>query len=112
MSSASLSSLDFASRVVSKTVNQRPDNEKEKSTEILIVSCSRAVKVSSKSKCVGNSPVICAEVSDRTFFPPGITVSDQIDESRADIFDVDNALAYKFTEVRFVLFVPPWRFFD
>jgi hypothetical protein len=27
-------------------------------------------------------------------------------------FDDDNALAYKFMEVRFVRFVPPWRFFN
>ncbi len=83
---------------------------KRKNTKKLTVSFSRAIKVLSKSKCVGNSLVICAEVLDRTKFPPGMTVSDGINESRADIVNVNNALAYTFTEVRFILLVPPLCF--
>ncbi len=83
---------------------------KRKNTKKLTVSCWRAVKVLIKSKCAGNSLVICAEVLDRMKFPLGMTVSDGINESRADIVNVNNALAYMFTEVRFVLLVPPLHF--
>ena len=80
---------------------------KRRNTKRLTVSCSHAIKVSSKSKCVCNSWVICAEVFGRTIFPLGATGSDGFDESRGDIIDVDAALFYKFFEFGVVGLVPP-----
>jgi hypothetical protein len=69
---------------------------KRRNFKRLTVSCSRAIKVSSKSKCVCNSSVICAEVFGRTIFPLGATGSDGFDESRGDIVNVDATLFTSF----------------
>jgi hypothetical protein len=84
---------------------------KRRNTKRLTVFCSRAVKVSSKSKCVCNSLVICAEVFGRTIFPLGATGSDGFNESRGDILNVDVALFYEFSEFGVIGLVLPCRSF-
>jgi hypothetical protein len=44
-------------------------------------------------------------------FPVGATGSDGIDESWGDIIDVNNILAYKFSDFRVIGLLPPWHFF-